>query len=68
VQRTTGYPMVDGGMRQLNAVGTCTTESDGKVAFLQAFIDTMGEVYLQKNYWIMMSANVGNWQWQGNRL
>jgi deoxyribodipyrimidine photo-lyase len=64
----TGYPLVDAGMRQLNATGYL--HNRGRIAaagFLvkQLFIDwRLGEHYFsEKLLDYDMSNNVGNWQW-----
>jgi len=64
----TGYPLVDAGMRQLNATGYLHNRARIAVAgFLvkQLFIDwRLGEHYFsEKLLDYDMSNNVGNWQW-----
>ncbi|UJP07117.1 MAG: DNA photolyase family protein, partial [Nitrosomonas sp.] len=65
---TTGYPLVDAGMRQLNATGTM----HNRVRMITAsflckhlLIDwRWGEAYFaQKLFDYEMASNVGNWQW-----
>lgn len=65
---TTGYPLVDAGMRELNATGTM----HNRVRMITAsflckhlLIDwRWGEAYFaQKLFDYEMASNVGNWQW-----
>lgn len=65
---TTGYPLVDAGMRQLNATGTM----HNRVRMISAsflckhlLIDwRWGEAYFAKKLLdYEMASNVGNWQW-----
>ncbi|OQW84445.1 MAG: deoxyribodipyrimidine photolyase [Proteobacteria bacterium ST_bin16] len=65
---TTGYPLVDAGMRQLNATGTMHNRVRMVTAsFLckHLLIDwRWGEAYFaQKLLDYEMASNVGNWQW-----
>ena len=67
-QGTTGYPMVDAGMRQLNATGQMHNRVRMVVAsFLckHLLIDwRWGEAYFaEKLLDYEMASNVGNWQW-----
>jgi deoxyribodipyrimidine photo-lyase len=64
----TGYPLVDAGMRQLNATGYIHNRARIAAAGLlvkQLFIDwRLGEHYFsEKLLDYDMSNNVGNWQW-----
>ena len=65
---TTGYPLVDAGMRELNATGTMHNRVRMVTAsFLckHLLIDwRWGEAYFaQKLFDYEMASNVGNWQW-----
>ena len=65
---TTGYPMVDAGMRQLNNTGFMHNRVRmlvGSFLCKHLLIDwRWGEVYFaEKLHDYEMSSNVGNWQW-----